>query len=225
MTQKTTAVATAQNADKIMPFASVASFETAQRMAQLLASSDLVPDSYKGKVGNIVIALDIANRMGASPLMVMQNLYIVLGQPSWSSKFLIAMFNQCGRFSLISYEINIEGDKSTWYCIAKSTDLATGEEVKSDKITWAMVEAEGWSKKNGSKWLTMPGQMFRYRSAAFLIRATAPEITFGFLTLDEVADGVNEIVDVPSEEVKVLTDAKPAEKTPFSDDLFAGKQI
>ena len=54
-------------------------------------------------MGNAIIALEMATRMNASPLMVMQNLYIVYGNPCWSSKFLIATFNQCGRFEAIKY--------------------------------------------------------------------------------------------------------------------------
>lgn len=48
-------------------------------------------------MGNCVIALDIALRMGAKPLMVMQNIYVVHGRPAWSAQCLIATLNQSGK--------------------------------------------------------------------------------------------------------------------------------
>ena len=36
-------------------------------------------------VSNCIIALNMAQRLGADPMMIMQNLYLVDGRPSWSS--------------------------------------------------------------------------------------------------------------------------------------------
>ena len=51
-----------------------------------------------------------------------------------------------------------------------------------------MVKAEGWDSKTGSKWKTMPEQMFKYRAAAFWQRAYAPEISMGLQTAEEAID-------------------------------------
>ena len=68
-------------------FADGASFNTALRMAQCLASSTVVPKEYHGNVGNCMIAIEMASRINTSPMMVMQNLYIVNGRPAWSSHY------------------------------------------------------------------------------------------------------------------------------------------
>jgi hypothetical protein len=167
-------------------------FELAQREAKLFSVSTMVPKEYQGNIANCMIALEIAHRIGASPIMVMQNLYIVHGKPSWSASFLIACCNQCGRFSPMDFEFSGEGDN--YGCEAVATVLETGKVLRSDKITWKMVKAEGWDSKSGSKWKTMPGQMFRYRAATFFTRAYAPEISLGFRTADENED----IVDAES---------------------------
>ena len=67
----------------------VKKFEAMQRMAKMYCSSTIVPEIYRGEnnIGNCVIAIDMAMRMEANPLMIMQNLYVVKGNPSWSSKF------------------------------------------------------------------------------------------------------------------------------------------
>ncbi|MGI9212942.1 MAG: hypothetical protein ACR2HF_10760 [Methylococcaceae bacterium] len=170
------------------------SFELIQRAAKLLASSTLVPKEYQGQQGlpNCVIALNMASRMNADPLMVMQNLYLVHGRPSWSAQFLIATFNQCGRFSAIRYEWTGKKGEKGWGCKAFATEKETGDRIESAAITWELVQAEGWDKRNGSKWQTMPEQMFMYRSAAWLVRAYAPELSMGLHTADENSDRIYE---------------------------------
>lgn len=165
---------------------SVGGFEHAQRVAKMLSSSSLIPETYRGNVQNTMIALEMANRIGASPLMVMQNLYIVQGKPSWSSSFIIASLNACKRFSPLRFEMSGEADE--YGCTAWAYDLATKDKLEGPKVTMAMAKAEGWVSKSGSKWKTMPELMFRYRSAAFFGRLYAPDILMGMHTAEEVMD-------------------------------------
>ncbi len=173
----------------------VKQFEVMQRMARMYTESTIVPETYKGNIGNCVIALDMAVRMKANPLMIMQNLYIVRGNPSWSSKFLIATINMSGRYTALRYrkrslgEITVDGHKvENIECTAYATELATGEVLESDPVSILMAVREGWYTKPGSKWVTMPELMLTYRAAAFWQRAYCPEISMGFLTSEEAED-------------------------------------
>ena len=60
-------------------------------------------------IANCMIAIDVAMRTGASPLMIMQNMVIIYGRPSWSSKFLVASVNTCGRFNQLQYRFTEKG--------------------------------------------------------------------------------------------------------------------
>lgn len=171
-----------------MSFFNLEGFELMQRIAKAFASSDLVPQQYQNNLPNCMIALDMAQRIGANPLMVMQNLYIVHGTPGWSSKFLIATVNTCGRFSAMRYEWKGEPGSADYGCRAWATEKDTGQRLDGIWVTWAMVKAEGWSGKKGSKWLTMPDQMFVYRAAAFWQRVYAPDLAMGLQTAEEVKD-------------------------------------
>ena len=86
------------------------SFAFGQRMAKSLCQSDLVPQAYQGQKGlaNCLIAIETANRMKISPLMVMQNTNIIQGKPSWSAQFVIATITGCGRFENFDFEMNGE---------------------------------------------------------------------------------------------------------------------
>ena len=163
-------------------------FDLIQRTAKLFASSNIVPTQFQNNLPNCVIAVDMALRMGANPLMVCQNLYVVHGRPAWSAQFLIATINQSGRFSAIRYEFQGKQDTDEWGCKAVATELATKEKLEGPLITIGLAKKEGWYGKNGSKWQTMPELMLRYRAASWFVRAYAPEIAMGLQTAEEVKD-------------------------------------
>lgn len=170
------------------------SFELAQRVAKCFAMSTLVPKDYQNNLPNCVIALNMASRMGADPMMVMQNLYVVHGRPAWSAQFLIATFNKNGRFSSLRYKQIGEPGKDSFGYIAVATELATGEPLEGTAVTIELAKKNGWWNKkdrNGnesSKWPFMTDQMLRYRAASWFIRAYAPEIAMGLQTAEEVRD-------------------------------------
>ena len=101
-------------------------FATIQRVSKMFAHSELVPEIYRVNVpqnataeqiaaaemkamSNCIIALELSSRIGASPLMVMQNLVPIYGRPSWSAKFLIATVNTCGRFEPLQFRFTEKG--------------------------------------------------------------------------------------------------------------------
>ena len=178
-------------------------FELVQRQAKMLAASSLVPKDFAGNMANCAIAINIAKRTRLDPMMVCQNLAIIHGRPSWSATSLIGMINSCGRYTPLRFVFDDE-DKPTW-CYAIATDKESGQDLRGEKITLAMAKAEGWSTKNGSKWLTMPGQMLRYRAASFWSRAYASDISLGLYTKDEVMDFAEPPRNVTPNPVQAIT--------------------
>ena len=162
-------------------------------------------------LANAVVALNMAQRMGADPLMVMQNLYIVEGRPSWSSQWIIAAVNGCGRFSPLRFDIKVLGEKTVervdtvWengnrsvvtkkvtivdkVCTAWAIEKETGERLESPSVSIEMAVKEGWYTKNGSKWQTMDEVMLRYRTASFFGKLYAPELLMGLQSVEEAQD-------------------------------------
>ena len=160
----------------------------AWKCAGFLAQSALVPDTYKGHPENCLIALDLANRSGMSPLTVMQNLYIVKGKPAWAGQFAIALVNVNRRLytPLKPVFFGEEGTMS-WGCYMEATDFE-GNKLVGSKVTMQMAKDEGWIDKAGSKWKTMPEQMLMYRAGAFFSRVYCPEALYGVQMVEEVKD-------------------------------------
>lgn len=203
-------------------FGSEAGFELMQRQAKMFSVSKLVPDTFKNNQADCCVALEMAHRIGANPLMVMQNLYIVHGKPAWSSQFLVSCINACGRFSPLRYRTTGEKNTDTWGVIAWAKDLEDGEILESPEVTIAMAKAEGWYSKNGSKWQTIPELMLRYRAATFFARTYAPDITMGMMTNDEVREMPAHDIEVSGSvlediEEKAFGSAKPVQQKEESD--------
>jgi hypothetical protein len=188
-------------------------FELGLRVAKMFAASNLMPASYKGNIADCMLCLNMAARMKADPIQVAQNLVIVQGRPTWSSQFLIATFNTCGRFTALRYEFF--GDKNTddYGCRAVATERETGEKLVGTDVTIAIAKSEGWYGRNGSKWKTMPQQMLTYRAASWFVRAYAPELSMGLHTAEEAID---------------ITDYRDVSKKPASksvDDLLNDPKV
>jgi hypothetical protein len=179
-----------QQQQPLSAFSSENAFVSVQRMAKALASSTLVPDSYRGEanLGNCIIALELSQRIGASVMAVMQSMVPIHGKPTWSASFLIATVNSCGRFSPMRFRWVGKEGTDDWGCRAFAVEREGNLELVGALVTIAMAKAEGWYGKSGSKWKTMPEQMLQYRAAAFWCRAYAPEIALGMHTSEEIHD-------------------------------------
>lgn len=252
------AVVASQPAQVGFNFFDPVQFDTMQRVCKLFASSELVPDMYKATeknpiekaMANCMIAIEIAQRIGASPLMVMQNMVPIYGKPSWSSKFLVATVNTCGRFNPLQYRFTEKGmlgmvdytdyvwDNATRSkravvkqfdgkkvmdieCVAFTTAKGSDKVLESSPVSIRLAIQEGWYTKNGSKWQTMTRQMLMYRAASFWTSAYAPELSMGMKTIEENQD----IQDVEYQEIKETPEEERtnnANKVQISMDLASG---
>lgn len=175
-------------------------------VADKLASSTIVPQAYQKQPGNVLIALNTAQRLQVDPLMVMQNLYVVYGNPSWSGQFALALLRNSSRYSKLEY-VNLNG--TDWRGGLKMRGYKwDGSVEEGPEITPELVSKAGWDKKNGNKWNEMPEQMFRYRAASWFAKSCCPEVLLGLPTVDEVRDeGPREMREA---KVSVVGEAAPA---------------
>ena len=167
-------------------YSSSDTFNLAYQMAQGLSQSTLVPQQFQNNPANCLIALEQSNRLNISPMAVMQNLYIVQGKPSFSSSFIIGLINASGKYDMELQFDEEEKDGKPYACTCWTEK--DGRKVTGIKITMDMAEKEGWSKKNGSKWVTIPQVMLRYRAASFFARMNCPELSIGLYSKEELDD-------------------------------------
>lgn len=184
-----------------------AGFDQIQRVAKALSASTLVPVQYRafaevkeyGKVTgytpngaglpNCIVALNMAQRMGADPLMVMQNLYVIEGRPSWSSQFIIASINSCGRFNPLRYDLSQPGkEQEVSYKATTWKNKQKVEETRTIKVRHQTCTA--WTTERGVQIPTFSPEELRKKSMLQLCREygvpviESPEVSIQ-MALDE----------------------------------------
>lgn len=201
-------------ADPLQMWLDPKSFEQWQRVAVMLAKSELVPKAYQDKPQNVMLAMEMAQRMSVGVVVVMQNLDIIDGRQSWKSTFVASMINKCGRYKPLRYNYEDRGLIDVTYtewgprnpqtgkstpiqktakvqnlaCTAYAEDIVTGEILFGETITVEMAVKENWYFKTNSKWATMTRQMLAYRAATFFGRLYEPHLLNGMRTTDELYD-------------------------------------
>ena len=173
---------------QILPsvYSDVDLYQQFYKMAEGLSKTDLVPDNYKNKPENCLIAIDTARQIGAkNPLFVMQNLYIVKGKPSWSGQYCSALVYTNFKNVKVNRMGNADSGLQGIYITATNKN---GENCRGSVVTLEMAQKEGWLNKQGSKWQTMPEQMLIYRAFAFFARAYCPDKLLGMHDEFEIQD-------------------------------------
>lgn len=184
------------NITTLNPYGSKEAFNELFKKAQYLAKSDLVPDSYRGKPANCMIALETANRIGVSPLFVMEQLTIVRGRRSWSGQACGMLINNYPKFKDVELVyVGKEGEES-WGAYVTAVRKDNGKTVKGTTVTMKMAKAEGWT--SNPKWTSMPEQMLAYRAYAFFARVYCADVLNGFMVEGEPEDAFGEKKEAPS---------------------------
>ena len=162
------------------------SFNQLLRVANMLSQTSIIPQSYQNKPQDCFVAIEMANRMGVSPMVVMQNMYVVKGKPSWAGQACTMLINSCGKFKDVKHIYTGEKGKPNRGCYVTATRISDGSQVDGVEVTMQMAQSEGWT--SNSKWRNMPELMLAYRASAFFARVYCPEAMMGVQTAEEVYD-------------------------------------
>lgn len=181
-------------------------FNQMLRAAQMLSQTSIIPVTYQGKPQDCFVAIEMATRMGLSPMVVMQNMYVVKGKPSWAGQACTMLINSCGKFRDVKHIYTGEKGTEDRGCYVSATRLSDGEQVNGVEVTIQMAKAEGWL--SNPKWRSMPELMLAYRASAFFARVHCPEALMGVQTTDEIYDA-----NIPLTTSSPATEALTAELT------------
>jgi len=179
------------------------------RLAEAISQSSLIPQTFRGKTADVMLAMEVAEQMKLSIFMVTQNMDIIHGRTGWKSTFIISAINSSGMFaSKLKFEFRGKENADTWSCRAYAKEH-DGSILYGTWISLKMAKDEGWYAKSGSKWQTMPEQMLQYRAASFFGRLHASDLLMGMQASDEIID----VVPVSSDTVAVAEEIKPMTET------------
>lgn len=184
------------NITTLNPYGSKEAFNELYTKATYLAKSDLVPDSYRNKPSNCMIALETSNRLGVSPLFVMEQLAIVRGKRSWSGQACSLLVNNYPKFKEVELVYVGKEGQDDWGAFVQAVRKDNGKTVKGTTVTMKMAKDEGWT--SNVKWRSMPAQMLGYRAYSFFARLYCADVLNGFMTEGESEDAYGTRKDAPN---------------------------
>lgn len=181
----------------------------AMKLAEMLASSTMVPQSYRGKPGDILVAVQMGAELGLAPLQALQNIASINGRPSvWGDAALALVQNHPAYVSHREW-VEGEGDERAGYCAI--TRRGSAEHVQRFGVRDA--KKAGLLGKAGP-WTQYTDRMLVLRARGFALRDKFADALRGLITAEEAQD----IPPEPARVVGVVVPDQPALAPPADTD-------
>ena len=175
--------------------------------ARAVASGNLLPQAYRGKPADIMIAVGLGQAMGLSPAESLYRIDVIQGKPTASGELIASNVRKAGHKLRVKVD---EQAMSVTATIVRSDDPDFPHEVTRD-MKWA--QTMGLHTKDNYK--KQPLTMLQWRAVSAVARLACPEALYGVAyTSDEIResepaaptkptgmDGLRAAVQTPAEDV------------------------
>ena len=154
------------------------------QLASKLASSELVPKSFRGKPQDLFICWAMGYQIGLAPEQAMQCIAVINGKPAMWGDDMLALCMAHKEFDDIIEKPIMKGDAIVGYtCIVKRKGKADKENV----FTLDMAKKAGLLAKGGV-WTQYTERMLKLRARGFSLRDAFPDALKGIKPREEVED-------------------------------------
>lgn len=144
---------------------------TELRAAETMAQADMLPDRFKGKPANVLVAREIAQAMGEAPWVVMSELYFVGNVPTFSAKYMRSRVRAAGHI----LRTNFDAETQTAICTIIRHDDPDYEHV----VKWDMKKAHAHGLGDKGHWKKNPELMLKNRAVSECVREACNEVMGG----------------------------------------------
>ncbi len=156
--------------------------EEALKFAQLMSESDLVPKNFKGKPGDVLIAVAMGREVGMAAMAAIQSIAVINGKPS--------IYGDSGKAILLAGGCIIEEDDTE---VIKKTGIARCRITRPNRPfverTFSLENAKT-AKLVGKEgpWRTYPERQMAWRAFWFAARDAAADLLNGLSGAEERSD-------------------------------------
>lgn len=154
----------------------------AMKFAEMMSSSELVPKNFRGKPGDVLIAVEMGREVGLSPMAAIQNIGVINGKPG--------LYGDAGKAILLAGGCIIEEDDIE---IIKTTGRARCKVTRKGRPpverTYSLDNARTaglWNKEG--PWRTNPERQMAWRAFWFAARDAAADLLKGIGGAEELVD-------------------------------------
>lgn len=153
--------------------------DEAMQYSKLIADSDFCPKEYKGKTGNVLVAIQYGSELGLSPMQALQNISIINGKPCLWGDAMLALVKANKTFVNMHEEV-----KSGVACCV--VERKNQEPVERTFSIDDAKKAGLWGKQG--PWTQYPNRMLQMRARSFALRDSFPDVLKGLIAREEAED-------------------------------------
>lgn len=182
------------------------SMSEAKELAQMIASTKLIPANFQGKPNEVLVAMMWSSNLGVPALQGIQGIAVINGKPAIYGDLAIAVVRKSGKCKYVKESVEGTGDQMRAICEVERVD-----EGIPHKVSFSVGDAKiaGLWGKSGP-WKNYPKRMLQMRARGFALRDAFPDVLMGMVTVEEAMD-TEEMVIGPDGE---LTPASQVPKKP-----------
>lgn len=164
------------------------------QLATKLASSDLIPKSFRGKPQDLFICWAMGYQIGLTPEQSQQCIAVINGKPAmWGDDMLALCMAHKDFEDIEEHPICTKDDMVIGYVC---TVHRKGKKPKSSEFTLDMAKRAGLLAKGGV-WNQYPERMLKLRARGFCLRDAFPDALKGIKPREEVEDYIIEAEYTP----------------------------
>lgn len=159
----------------------IGSLPEQMEFAKAVSTGDLLPQAYRNKPANVMIAVGLGASMGLSPMEALYRIDVIQGKPTASAELIASNVRKAGH--TLRLEVNQEPPAAR--CVIVRADDPDFEHV--------VVRNEAWAKQMGlagkDNYKKQPATMLGWRALTACARQACPEALYGVqYTQDEARD-------------------------------------
>lgn len=139
------------------------------RYAQALASASLLPQAYRAKPANVLLAMEYGDALGIAPMVAIQTIHVIEGKPTASAQLIGALVRRAG------HRLRVRGD--ALHAIAEITRADDPDYTFTSE--WTLERAKGAGLLGKNVWRQYPESMLKARAITEVARDACPEVLAG----------------------------------------------
>lgn len=149
--------------------------------ARAVSTASMLPDNYRGKPADIMLAVGLGQSMGLSPAESLYRIAVIKGKPTASAELIAANVRKAG------HKLRVQTDE------AGHRVKATIIRADDPEFEHSVVRDLAWAKMMGladsTNYKKQPITMLQWRAITAVARLACPEALYGVpYTPDEITD-------------------------------------
>jgi hypothetical protein len=176
------------------------SFTEVMQLAEIAAKSGLVPPAYRGKVQDIIIAMEKGAEVGLSPLQSLDSISVINGKAAmWGDALLAVCMAHATFIDIQEGWDNKDTEQAVAHCKVRRLNRLGEVSVYEYEFSVDMAKtARLWNNKSKIPWIQYPMRMLQMRARTFCLRTAFADALKGFGSVEEIRDYHKDITPNPA---------------------------